>query len=398
MSKYIKNIIKLVLLWPIYFLGKLIPKKNDVWCFGSSRERFVDNSKYMFLYANKHYPKIKCYWVTSDKKLQQELKAQGFLVTDRSSVKGMWTIVRSKVVFFSCFVSEVSFWLTSGAIAVNLWHGLPLKKIEFDIKSGEFSRKYSPKFSFHKLGWLLFNPVSFRRPNMMFSPAPVFTPIFERAFRLSKGKIVASGSPRTDIFFDNTLASVHLTTFPDIVAAKEDNRKTFLYMPTFRDVGDDFFASAGFDFEQLNRKMNEINGVFYIKVHPNAGLDGFCLDDYENIKVVPASADPYPLMSYVDVLITDYSSIYIDFLLLDKPIIFFAFDLPHYLATCRDMYFDYEDVTPGKMALNFIQLIESLDQADELAEQRLALKERFWGKDYVLGYQAIANTLIKENN
>jgi len=398
MKKYIKNLIKLVLFWPLYYLGKLIPKQSHIWCFGSPRERFTDNSKYMFLFVNKHYPDIKCYWVTSDKKLQQELSSQGLLVIDRNTLKGMSIIIRAKVVFFSCFISEVSFWLTSGATGVNLWHGLPLKKIEFDIQSGEFARKYSPEFSLHKLGWLLFNPVSFRRPDMMFSPAPIFTPIFKRAFRLNNGSIVKSGSPRTDIFFDKSLAAKHLDTYPNIVTAKDDKLKTFLYMPTFRDVGGDFFVSAGFDFDLLNKTMAEIKGVFYIKVHPNAGLDGFCLDEYKNIKVVPASTDPYPLMSYVDVLITDYSSIYIDFLLLDKPILFFAFDLPHYLASCRDMYFDYEEVTPGKRATDFQQLLASLDEVDSFSEQRQTLREKFWGSDYVMGYKAIADTIIKENN
>jgi CDP-glycerol glycerophosphotransferase (TagB/SpsB family) len=398
MIKYLKNIIKLLALWPVYFIGIFIPKNQQVWCFGAPRERFVDNSKYMFLYVNKYYPKIKCYWITSDPALKQELTAQGFLVVNRNSLKGIWTILTAKVVFYSCFISEVSFWLTSGATAVNLWHGLPLKKIEFDIKSGEFTRKYSSKISFHKLGWLLFNPVSFRRPDMMFSPAPVFTPIFERAFRLTKGIIVSSGSPRTDIFFDKSLASEHLDTYPDIITAKNAKLTTFLYMPTFRDVRGDFFASAGFDFDLLNAKMAEIKGVFYIKVHPNAGLNSFCLDNYDNIKIVPASADPYPLMSYVDVLVTDYSSIYIDFLLLDKPIVFFAFDLPHYLATCRDMYFDYEKVTPGRQASDFQQLLASLDEADTFSEQRLTLKQKFWGNDYLLGYQTIADKLIKENS
>jgi CDP-glycerol glycerophosphotransferase (TagB/SpsB family) len=398
MSKYIKNIIKLVLLWPVYFFGKLIPKKNNVWCFGSPRERFVDNSKYMFLYVNKHYPDIQCYWVTSDIKLRHELMSQGFLVTDRSSLKGMWLILRSKVVFFSCFISEVSFWLTSGATAVNLWHGLPLKKIEFDVKSGEFAQKYSATFSFHQLGWLLFNPVSFRRPDMMFSPAPIFTPIFKRAFRMTHGTMVPCGSPRTDIFFDKTLESQYLTTFSAIIEAKKQHKKTFLYMPTFRDVGGDFFESAGFDFDLLNIAMADLNGVFYIKVHPNAGLDGFCLDHYDNIKVVPASADPYPLMPYVDVLITDYSSIYIDFLLLNKPIVFFAFDLQHYLASCRDMYFEYEEVTPGKRATCFKQLLTSLNEVDLFNNQRVALKEKFWGQNYTLGYKAIADELIKGNN
>jgi CDP-glycerol glycerophosphotransferase (TagB/SpsB family) len=352
----------------------------------------------MFLFVNKHYPEINCYWVTSDKQLQQELISQGFLIIDRTTIKGMWTILRAKVAFFSCFVSEVSFWLTSGAKAVNLWHGLPLKKIEFDIKSGEYADKYSPDFSFHKLGWLLFNPVSFRRPDMMFSPAPVFTPIFKRAFRVENGTIVESGSPRTDLFFDKSIPSNYLNTYPEIIKTKKGNFKTFLYMPTFRDVGGDFFADAGFDFDVLNNKMAEINGVFYIKAHPNAGLDDFNLDHYENIKVVPSSVDPYPLMVHVDVLITDYSSIYIDFLLLNKPIVFFAFDLSHYLLTCRDMYFEYEDVTPGKRAINFKQLLISLDEDDLFCEQRTALKERFWGQSYKLGYQSIADTLIKEIN
>jgi len=394
MIKYLKNIIKLLLLWPVYLLGRFIPKNQQVWCFGAPRERFVDNSKYMFLYINQHYPQIKCYWVTSDLALQQELTAQGFLVLNRKSLKGMWTILTAKVVFYSCFISEVSFWLTSGATAVNLWHGLPLKKIEFDINSGEFSKKYSPKFSFHKLGWLLFNPVSFRRPDMMFSPAPVFTPILKRAFRMTSGTMVASGSPRTDIFFDYSLAKEHLNTYPEIVLAKENKLKTFLYMPTFRDVGGDFFASAKFDFDLLDRKMAALNAIFYIKVHPNAGLDGFSLDQYENIKVVPAAADPYPLMNYVDVLITDYSSIYIDFLLLNKPIIFFAFDLQDYLLTCRDMYFEYQEVTPGQLVENFTDLLDALSLGDNQLEARQMLKDKFWGPEYVLGYQTMANALI----
>ena len=169
-------------------------------------------------------------------------------------------------------------------------------------------------------------------------------------------------------------------------------------MPTFRDVGGDFFESAGFDFDLLNIAMADLNGVFYIKVHPNAGLDGFCLDHYDNIKVVPASADPYPLMPYVDVLITDYSSIYIDFLLLNKPIVFFAFDLQHYLASCRDMYFEYEEVTPGKRATCFKQLLTSLNEVDLFNNQRVALKEKFWGQNYTLGYKTIADELIKGNN
>jgi len=394
--KLIKNLSKLLFLWPLFFMCKYLPKNKKIWCFGAPRERFIDNSKYMFLYAQEHYPEITCYWVTSDKKLSQTLSGRGFQVIDRRSLAGMWVIARAKTVFYSCFISEVSFWLSSGAQAVNLWHGLPLKKIEFDINSGEYQRKYAQKFSVNKLAWQLFNPVSFRRPDLMFSPAPIFTAIFKRAFRMTTGTVIAAGSPRTDIFFDKALAPQDLETYSDIIAAKQQSKKTFLYMPTFRDVGGDFFASTGIDFEQLNEKMHELNAIFYIKAHPNAGLDNFKLDHYAHIKVVPSAVDPYPLMIYVDTLITDYSSIYIDFLLIDKPIIFFAFDLLNYQASCRDMYFEYDEVTPGQRALNFKELLFALATDDNYKNERLVLKERFWGKYYHLGYKAIAEACLKE--
>jgi CDP-glycerol glycerophosphotransferase (TagB/SpsB family) len=391
-----KNIIKLLLLWPLYFIVKYIPKNKRIWCFGAPRERFVDNSKYMFLYSQKHYPNVNCYWVTSDVQLTQALNARGFKVINRNTLKGMLTIIRAHSVFYSCFVSEVSFWLTAGAKSVNLWHGLPLKKIEFDINSGEYQAKYAKEFSLNKLAWQLFNPVSFRRPDIMFSPAPIFTAIFKRAFRIKKGKVIESGSPRTDIFFDKALAAQDLKTYPNIILAKQQDKKTFLYMPTFRDVGGDFFASTGIDFEQLNNKMLALNAIFYIKAHPNAGLDNFQLDHYDHIKVIPSAIDPYPLMNYVDTLVTDYSSIYIDFLLVNKPIIFFAFDLENYQATCRDMYFEYDQVTPGQRALKFNELLLALAADDLHKHERATLKEKFWGKDYHLGYKAIAEECLKE--
>ncbi len=393
--KLFKNIFKLLLLWPLFFICKLIPKNKSVWCFGAPRERFVDNSKYMFLYTHKHYPNIKCYWVTTNKELQKELNERGFNVINRNSFMGIWTIVRAKCVFYSCFVSEVSFWLTSGAKSVNLWHGLPLKKIEFDITSGEYQKKYASTFSWNKLAWLLFNPVSFRRPDIMFSPASTFTAIFKSAFRINKGVIVEAGSPRTDIFFEPDFAQQDITTFPDIVSTKNLGKKTFLYMPTFRDVGGDFFESTGIDFQQINSLMIQLQAVFYIKAHPNAGLDSFNLTKYSNITVIPSAVDPYPLLSHTDTLITDYSSIYIDFLLLDKPIIFFAFDLKDYLTNCRDMYFEYDQVTPGHQALNFEGLLMAINSDDTFAINRKSLTTRFWGHDYKFGYKAIAEECLK---
>lgn len=392
----VKNLIRLIVLWPIYWLSKLVPKNRNVWCFGSPRDRFVDNAKYMYLYTEKNCPNLECYWVVGNDLSVKQLRKQGINVVKRSSLKGMWTILRADVVLYSCFVSEVSFWLSGGAKSVNLWHGLPLKKIEFDIKDGPLKQKYSSKFSINKLCWKLFNPVSFRKPDLMFSPSEVFDKIFASAFRIDEGdNLVRACSPRTDMFFDNDFSTQVEPQYQGLAVSKQQGLKNILYMPTFRDVGDDFFASAGFDFSLLNEVMLKSKSMFYIKAHPNAGLDGFDLSNFSNVKVIPPSEDPYSLLNNVDILITDYSSIYIDFLLLERPIIFYAFDLNEYLTTCRDMYFLYEEVTPGNMASNFSELLSVINSPDEKAAERKVLKDRFWGKDYVHGCRTLIEVLQK---
>jgi len=69
--------------------------------------------------------------------------------------------------------------------------------------------------------------------------------------------------------------------------------------------------------------------------------------------------DPYPLLKYTDCLITDYSSIFIDFLLLDRPIIFFPYDLADYNSN-EGSYYKYNSITPGNMVENSSELKDVL--------------------------------------
>jgi CDP-glycerol glycerophosphotransferase len=71
--------------------------------------------------------------------------------------------------------------------------------------------------------------------------------------------------------------------------------------------------------------------------------------------------DVYPLLPLCDLLITDYSSIFFDFLLLDRPMIFFAYDLDKYLAEDRAMYFEYDSITPGVKCHNYDELESNID-------------------------------------
>ena len=76
------------------------------------------------------------------------------------------------------------------------------------------------------------------------------------------------------------------------------------------------------------------------------------IDHYPYLLEYDPHGDIYPMLAISDLLITDYSSIFFDYLLLDRPMIFFAYDLDAYLEKDRDMYFDYETITPGDKCKN----------------------------------------------
>jgi hypothetical protein len=100
----------------------------------------------------------------------------------------------------------------------------------------------------------------------------------------------------------------------------------------------------------------------------------------------------YPFLPHADALVTDYSSVLFEYLLLDRPIVFYPYDLDRYRRS-RDFYYDYEKVTPGPRAADFEELLAALERtvgvgngavrddeppADEYADDRTAVRERFF--------------------
>ena len=100
-------------------------------------------------------------------------------------------------------------------------------------------------------------------------------------------------------------------------------------------------------------------------------------------------------------LITDYSGIFFDYLLLDRPIVFAPFDLKEYLKTNRAFYFDYEKITPGPKANNWQEIIIMIDKVlnglDSYKKTRQDVNKTF--HQYIDGnssqrvYQEILNRL-----
>ena len=125
---------------PIYFLSFLIPRNPKLWLFGSTfGNRFADNPKYFYLYCNQFHKDrknggIRAVWITKQKEIVKLLRKNGYEVYYRYSLKGIWCCLRGKVYIFDNYSKDISFWLSGGAVKINLWHGIPLKKITVLIR------------------------------------------------------------------------------------------------------------------------------------------------------------------------------------------------------------------------------------------------------------------------
>lgn len=161
-------------------------------------------------------------------------------------------------------------------------------------------------------------------------------------------------------------------------------------MPTHRENR----QGLNLDLTQLNKKLQEIDAIFVIKMHP------FVLELYKNkpkeifsnILFHNANGDIYPLLKHIDILVSDYSSIVYDFLLLDKPIIFYTYDLDEYQKNYQFL-FDFNSYSPGVKVVNQQELEDAFSQQDNFQEQRKEIKNLFFDQ---IAQKECANNILKE--
>lgn len=353
-----------LLLLPVYWLSFLFPRKKAIWLFGSTfGRRFADNPRYFYLYVSQHDTSIRPIWISHDKELVAFLQGEGYEAYYYHSWKGIFYAIRGKVYLFDNYSKDINFWLSGGALKVNMWHGIPLKKIQADNRFDAFRH---PKNGWEKFKCFPRNISDEKSSHYVLTTSEFMRPIFSSAFRTEH--VLLSGYPRNDRLLSDQIQNVlpmlekkeleKISSFRE----REKNGKMVYYMPTFRDSEKKFFEVM--HLESFQRFLKEEHILFCVKLHPKSKLNAeFKALQTEEIQVIDKDADPYTFLEAADVLVTDYSSIYFDYLLTDRPVVFFDYDLEEYLSDTREMYFDYEEFTPGVKAVNQQELEDALKEA-----------------------------------
>ena len=349
-------------LFPIYFVSGFFPRRHDLWVYGSwGGYRFADNSAAFFLHCQEKIgDRIKLVWISRDRTIVRMLRRNGYIAFWIWSPGGMFACLRASVHLFDCFAKDTNFWLSRGAKKINLWSGVPLKVFERDIDNRQ-SRYYRLFHGSLLERWLLgmMMPWHLDKPDLIIATSTENGNITRRAFGLPEGRVIVTGFPRNDALLDKkkSMAGIGPPLPDSFVDAVSTDSKIFLYLPTFRDSGKRYMK---IDWEQLDGLMSKLGAKLFFKTHP---MDRLKIDvRLANVVQLPQRADVYDVLPNVDVLISDYSSVIFDYMLLNRPIIYYLPDLEDFLSENRSLLFQPSEIAVGPICSTFDELLRVLGE------------------------------------
>jgi CDP-glycerol glycerophosphotransferase (TagB/SpsB family) len=358
-------------LWPAYWVSGLLPRDRASWVFGSRDGfAFADNAKWFFL-ACERDARLNATWLTRSRALARELRARGHRAFHLFSARGIWASIRAGVYVFDSSVGALNVWLSRGARRVNLWHGVPLKRIEADVPRASRHFRYFDRWSARGVMQRVFRPAQSVRAHRLVATSASIGNLLASAFRLPASAVLVTGYPRNDPLYDPELVPSHDRAAMGDAIGNGRHARIVGYFPTFRERATPA-APSEWNWEALQADLAARNALLVVKLHP-ADSARWKRVEASNIRWLPADLDPYPLLGRLDVLVTDYSSIYVDYLLLERPVVFFAYDVDEYVRSDRAFYFDYDAMTPGPKARTFEELRASLGRVlDRYDDERVA--------------------------
>lgn len=349
----IVNLIK-TMVARLTFRGDLSP---ECWVFSSVHNNtFNYNSSYLFLYIKEHCPNIRPYYVINDEKKRKELEekyGKGYFL-DGTTMESIRKILSCKVWFTSTAPPLYGVGFRKKYVIINLWHGVPLKKIGMEQENlSWFTRKYY-KYLFAN------------NYEGVVTTSSRLVDIMSRSFMVEPDRIKVWGQPRNDMLFlslnrGEVFRRIYGKDFPEC-------EKVILYAPTFRDHAPTrLFPFEDMDEKELVHWLEKEKIVLCIRLHlydqtGKEWLEAWDSKPESRIRLLneDRQADIMEILNVFDLLITDYSSIYIDFLLTGKPMLFLPYDREEYLGE-RGMNFPYDQVTPGPKPKSFQEFLNSIE-------------------------------------
>ena len=357
---------------PLYALGALVavlvPRSPHRWVFGSGIGLGEGALALIELTAARE-PGRHVTWLASSRDELTAARARGLRTVLKTGPRGLSTTLRAGVVVVTHGFGDVNRYGVSGARVVQLWHGIPLKKLHLDT-GATFGLPLIG--SLPGVGRLL--TALYRRAGAQIALFPVASEVvaarIRSAFGLSADRVIVTGDPRDDVLLAGTpesrreaargLVSAALVAAGG--AALPADGPVVLYAPTWRDGAVDAAIPTPSEWQAIAQWADSANATLLIRSHPlgsGSYQDGAACSPRIRLLGRDALTDVTAALPALDALVTDYSSIAFDAAIAGVPSVFFAPDLAQYWAT-RGLYQPYREFSGGEPATTWAETLARL--------------------------------------
>jgi len=329
-----------------YFVIGLLPK-NDKKIVLESVPDFSDSSKVLYDYLQKNGKrKYKFIWLVDNPKKYDKLENTIFINANKPvSLKYLYHVITSKYLMFCN--REIRWIDLNKQIVISLTHGIPIKSCK-----GKFPKE--------------------KTFNYLLSTSEKEMPIIAGEYCAPIEKCFIADLPRNDLLFEKN---------KEVENYLKGYRKVITWLPTYRKHKSvDIIDSNKFNIipllneeglTKLNKKLSKNNDILILKFHPAEDLTKFKTKQYSNIKIMSQddlnnlNIHLYSLLAYTDALLTDYSSVSLDYILRNKPIGYVLDDLDEYKTNRGFCIDDINQVIAGPKIKTTEELFKFIDDVSE---------------------------------
>ncbi|WP_282846469.1 CDP-glycerol glycerophosphotransferase family protein [Microbacterium oxydans] len=303
-------------------------------------------------------------WLTSSEREDRDAAALGIRFVRKSGLRGWWATARAGVLVVTHGLGDVNRYANGGGFVVQLWHGIPLKRIGLDSRATTEVPAVPGAALLSRAVGVLYRAAA-QRIRVLPAASHRARGRLESAFGLGDERVVVTGEPRVDVLSSGPADEVRSRAsalLGRVAGDVSETSRIILYAPTWRDGAADPAVPNGEEWIRILRVLEQHDAVLFVRSHP-LGEGGYAPPfPSRRVRALGSSllADVTPVLPAVDALITDYSSLAYDVGLLRMPVLFLAPDAEEYGRT-RGFYGRFEDVAGSDAASDWTQLLMQLD-------------------------------------
>lgn len=329
------------------------PRQNLIYFESFHGKQYSDNPRAIYEYIQHYYPEYQCVWGV--KKGYESLFDKYHLpYVHRFSKEWYQTVAQAKIWITNTRTKD---WIEKSPFTtyINTWHGTPLKLLGCDIHQvnigDEETENYHHEVEVETGMW-----------DYLVSPSQYTDEVFTSAFNVDESQLLKVGYPRNDKLV-NEKNNERLITAIKRRLGIADKKKVILYAPTWRDdqVKKDktYHFELPFDIKRMMEGHDEC--ILLVRMHYLVS-EHFDFTTLHNVKDVSHYEEMSDLLLISDLLITDYSSSFFDYAILNRPMIFYMYDKEDYENNLRGTYFNLNQTLPGPIVETEDELMAVIDE------------------------------------